>query len=143
MSWTLFALFTTLVAAGVTAGKIVVNGVCENCVTNRPIIGPDSQGYDYEQGYGKTSNNVPNGPQPGFSNYYNNAPSSFGYSPGKVASSDPTVYGNTHNNNPTNWSPYGNGVGYTNQSGSNMASLLDYVRRQAQEALKPKDFRGR
>ncbi|KAL7737326.1 hypothetical protein ACLKA6_012941 [Drosophila palustris] len=72
MRWTLFAIFVILVAARATANKIVINGVCTNCVTNRPVIGPETQGYEYEQqgapGYPQTA------PQPGYATNYNNAP---------------------------------------------------------------------
>ncbi|KAM8712813.1 hypothetical protein ACLKA7_013185 [Drosophila subpalustris] len=132
MRWTLFALFAILVAARATANKIVINGVCTNCVTNRPVIGPETQGYEYEQqgapgypqtapqpGYATNYNNVANrpqqgfgiqaqnGPQPGYAPNNNNAPNrpqqGFGIQPQTAPQQ-----GFATSNNNANWGSSGN-----------------------------------
>ncbi|KAM8712814.1 hypothetical protein ACLKA7_013186 [Drosophila subpalustris] len=41
--WSPFDESHVNVPSGDRSGKIVINGVCKNCVTNRPIIGPTKQ----------------------------------------------------------------------------------------------------
>lgn len=63
-------------------GKIVLNGECVDCVTDRPIIGPTKK-------YKKPSEWSP-----------------FDDSHANVPNGDRSGYGNTHTNNPSNWSPF-------------------------------------
>ncbi|KAL7737327.1 hypothetical protein ACLKA6_012942 [Drosophila palustris] len=66
--WSPFGESHVNVPSGDRSGKIVVNGVCENCVTNRPIIGPTKQNKQPSKWspYDESQANVPSWNLPSF-----------------------------------------------------------------------------